>query len=362
MRVLQVIARLNFGGTAGQLLHMTNLLPRYGIDVVTATGHVQGGEQEDPRISELEVERVAHLGRKLNLSDDLRARAELNDLIERVQPDLIHTHTFKAGLIGRTLPRNIARVHTFHGHLFDDPSFAGPKAQVIAGVERLLAPCTDAIVTVGAQVIEDLLARKIGKREQYMNILPGVVPLTLPSREQAREILGLTQDALVVGWLARVTAVKAPMRVVELAEQFPDVTFLMGSSGDLIDLVRAAAPRNLRVLGFTDAAALYAASDIALSTSTNEGVPASLVEAQLAGLPVVSTRVGSVAEAVVHGETGLLSTPEGLGDALRILLDDPAMRHAFGDAGRARSQQLFSPEHMVAQHAALYQRVLDDYK
>lgn len=361
-RVLQVIARLNVGGTARYLGRLATGLPAHGVHAYVATGYAQGAEQEDPIVEALEVIRLPHMGRALSLADDVRARKELRNLIDILQPDLIHTHTFKAGLLGRSLPRSVPMIHTFHGHLFDDPDFAGPKAHVIAGLERLLAPRADAIVTVGQRVAKDLLARGIGRPDQYTSIAPGVEPLVLPHKRAARRSLDLPEDALVVAWLARVTAVKAPERVVTLARTFPEVTFIMGGGGDQLEAIRAAAPLNLRVLGWADAPTVYAAADVALSTSTNEGMPVSLIEAQMAGLPVVATDVGGVAEVVQDGVTGRVVQPEALEHALRTMVNDAQLRTSYGDAATGRARELFSPLHMVEQHAALYERVLNEYR
>ena len=357
MRVLQVIARLNVGGTARYVGRLATDLPQHGIETLVATGRVQGAEQEDPIVETIPVARIEHLGRALSPRNDVAARAELRALIAEYRPDVIHTHTFKAGLVGRSLPHRAPLVHTFHGHLFDDPDFSGPKAHVIAAIERALAPRADALVTVGERVASDLLQRHIGVPMQYSSIAPGVDPLALPDRADARTHLELPADAVVVAWLARVTAVKAPLRVVALARAFPDSVFVMGGGGDMLEQIREQAPSNLRVLGWADAAAVYAAADIALSTSTNEGMPVSLIEAQLAGLPVVATDVGGVSEVVRDSVTGLVVEPAGLHEALGRLLNDSTLRRAYGEAAALRARTMFSPEHMVRQHAELYRRL-----
>lgn len=359
MRVLQVIARMNVGGTARYVGRLAQSLPEYGVETAVATGFVQGAESEDPITDLVPPLRVAHMGRALHPRNDLRARKELQALIDDYRPDIIHTHTFKAGLLGRTLPHRTVLIHTFHGHLFDDPDFAGPKAKVIAAVERALAPRADGLVTVGERVRDELLAAGVGKSSQYTSIAPGVDALTLPERAHARATLNLPADAVVVAWLARVTEVKAPQRVVDLAHRFPGVQFVMGGGGDLLEKMRAAAPANLHVLGWADAAMVYATADIALSTSTNEGMPVSLIEAQMAGLPVVATDVGAVAEVVDSGTTGLVVQPDGLESALGALVGDQTLRQQMGGAAKVRAHQLFAPEHMIAAHVALYQRLLE---
>ena len=127
--VLQVIARLNLGGTAKYLITLNDGLNKAGIKSLVATGYVQTGEIEDTDIEKLKPIRVKNLGRKISLINDLKAAREVREVILRIKPDIIHTHTFKAGLLVRaqrnrieeSLGKKIKFVHTFHGHLFDDP-------------------------------------------------------------------------------------------------------------------------------------------------------------------------------------------------------------------------------------------------
>ena len=354
MKAMQVIARMNVGGTARYVGRLAEALPGRGIDVELVTGYVQDSEVEDPVVERLEPSRARHLGRRLHLLNDLQARAELRELIQQGRPDVIHSHTFKAGALIRSLRLNVPVVHTFHGHLFDDPDFQGRRAQVITVIERGLAGRASRIVTVGEVVGQDLLQRGIGKPEQFVSIPPGVDALDLPSRDQARQELRVPADSVTVAWVARVTDVKGPHRVISLAERFPTATFLMAGGGNLLDDMRRDAPSNLHVLGWAPAALVYGASDVALSTSFNEGMPVSLIEAQLAGLPVVANDVGSVREVVQNEETGFVGTTADLSDNLGSLIEDGALRQAMGARARERSQRLFAPQQMVRAHADLY--------
>lgn len=361
MRVLQVIARLNVGGTARYVGRLATDLPARGIETIVATGQVQGAEQEDPIAERLVITRVPHLGRRIDPINDLRAHRELQKIVDEYKPQIIHTHTFKAGLIGRLIKSDAKRVHTYHGHLLDDPEFSGWKKPFVIQVERTLAHRADILITVGSQVAEDLIAIKIGERSQYRSISPGVDALFLPSREAARIGLELVDEPRpIVSWLARVTGVKAPHRLVELAKEFPNARFLIAGGGDLLEEVKRNAPSNLTVLGWRDASTIWAATDIALSTSDNEGMPVALIEAQLAGIPVVATSVGGVAEVVANEETGFVVPPNtrDLAEALTRLLDDPYLRITFGAAAKVRATRLFDPARMLDNHIALYQKLL----
>ena len=365
MRVLQVIARLNVGGTARYVGRLATDLPERGVETLVATGSVQGAESEDPIAGLIQAKRVPHLGRRINPIADVRARRELQKIADEYKPDIIHTHTFKAGLLGRRIKTDAKRVHTFHGHLFDDPEFAGWKVPIVIQIERWLAPRTDALVTVGQRVGKELLEAKIGNQNQYISIPPGVEALHLPTRSNARELLSVTdENRPIVAWVARVTGVKAPHRVVELAKLLPSARFLMAGGGDLLEELKKTAPNNLTVLGWQDAAVMWAAADIALSTSENEGMPVALIEAQLAGLPVVATDVGAVGEVVIDGVTGFVTTTEveDMRERLSELLEDSHLRQSMGAAAKSHAEALFAPEKMISQHVQLYERLVNEPK
>jgi glycosyltransferase involved in cell wall biosynthesis len=359
MRVLHVIARLNVGGTARYITRLAEELPKHKIETFVATGFVQGSEQEDPSAKKLKVFRIPSLGRQINPIKDHFAFKQLLEVIKEVQPDILHTHTFKAGYIGRIKTEEIKKaagkqvkfVHTFHGHLFNDPEFSGIKSLIITSFERRLAKSTHAIVTVGAQVGKELLERKIGQPEQFTNIPPGVEFLKM-SRATPRK-------KVTVGWIARVTGVKNPLRALEIAKLFPDSQFLIAGDGDMFDQVKAQAPRNTKVLGWTDASKLFAASDIILSTSENEGMPIALIEAQLASKPVVATNVGGVSEVVINNKTGFVThkNTEDLAKALEKLINSKVLRTAQGKAAKAHAEKAFSVEKMIQAHASLYKKL-----
>jgi glycosyltransferase involved in cell wall biosynthesis len=357
--VLHVIARLNVGGTARYITRLVEELPQHKIKAFVATGFVQGSEQEDPSAKKLKVIRIPSLGRQINPFKDHFAFKQLLQIVKEVGPDILHTHTFKAGYIGRSKTREINRaagkqvkfVHTFHGHLFDDPEFSGVKSSIITSLERRFAKRTDALVTVGAQVGKELLERRIGQPKQFTNIPPGVDPLKIPKAKPRKKI--------TIGWIARVTGVKNPMRALEIARLFPDAQFLIAGGGDLLDQVKAQAPRNTKVLGWTDAPKLFAASDLILSTSENEGMPIALIEAQLASKPVVATKVGGVAEVVINKKTGFVcgKNTEDLAKALQKLINSKALRATQGKAAKAHALEAFSVEKMIKAHVSLYKKL-----
>jgi glycosyltransferase involved in cell wall biosynthesis len=361
MRVLHVIARLNVGGTARYITQLATELPKHGVETFVATGFVQGAEVEDPSAQSNVLIRVPSMGRSIRPIKDHLARKQLEKIIREVKPDIIHTHTFKAGYVIRMKKQSIPVIHTFHGHLLDDPEFSGFKSKVIVELERKFAKSSAKLVTVGRRVADELLEQKIGHRTQFVNIPPGVVPVDVTPKGQALKNLNLEDNgAPIVGWIARVTGVKNPMRALEVADALPDTRFVMAGGGDLLEQVKAAAPANVSVIGWVDAANLFGAADIILSTSENEGMPVALIEAQLAGKPVVATDVGSVSEVILNHETGIVTNKNAgsIASAIESLILDKTTRDQMGRLATARAQALFSVDRMINAHIELYKSIV----
>jgi glycosyltransferase involved in cell wall biosynthesis len=361
MRVLHVIARLNVGGTARYITQLANELPKHGIETFVATGFVQGAEVEDPSAQTIDLIRIPAMGRSISPIKDHFARKQLEKIIQEVKPDIIHTHTFKAGYVIRMRQQAIPVIHTFHGHLLDDPEFSGFKSKLIVALERKFAKKSAKLVTVGRRVADELLEQQIGTRNQFVNIPPGVVAVNVTPKVQALKNLNLEDNgAPIVGWIARVTGVKNPMRALEVADALPDTRFVMAGGGDLLEQVKAKAPANVSVIGWVEAADLFGASDIILSTSENEGMPVALIEAQLAGKPVVATDVGSVSEVILNHETGIVTNKNSgsIASAVESLILDKTTREEMGRLAVARSQALFSVDRMINAHIELYKSIV----
>jgi glycosyltransferase involved in cell wall biosynthesis len=361
IKVLHIIARMNVGGTARYVGKLVEEID--GSEL--ATGFVQGAEVEDPCLKDLKVIRLPHLGRKISPLSDLRALIEIYKVIKEFKPDIVHTHTFKAGLLGRALPGTYKRVHTFHGHLFADQSFSKFAKEFILLAEKLLANRTNLLITVGSQVGEELREAEIGLDQDWISIPPGVDPLPSHAKNQARDALGLPHDEVLVGWMARMTSVKNPQLLLEVAKALPTVNFVMAGGGDLLETIKASAPANVRVIGWSDASLFWSAVDLAISTSDNEGMPIALIEAQLAGLPVIATNVGSNAEVIEDGQSGIVcARVSALTDTLELvaatlrLATEADLRLKMGQAGAERARNHFSIAQMVSAHKAAYARVL----
>ncbi|HEY5252128.1 MAG TPA: glycosyltransferase [Acidimicrobiales bacterium] len=363
MRVVHIIGRMNVGGPAAIV---TELLTHLAVDVHLLVGDVDADEADylQLRAPSLEVTRIRGLGRAVRPTDDVRALAGLTSQLSKLRPDIVHTHTAKAGALGRTaaVVAGIGiRVHSFHGHLLHG-YFSAPVTRSITAAERGLATVTDRLVAVGGSVRDELLGARIGRPEQFVVIPPGIsVFHPRPERDLARAVLGLTTEKPVIAFVARLTGVKRPDRMVAVARALPEATFLVVGDGPLRSQVQDGAPTNVRFLGWrADMENVYAAADLILLTSDNEGMPVTLIEAALAGVPAVATAVGSTGEVVLNGVTGLTVPADvaALVDASRVLLADPVRRRKFGQAAQTRAEDVFSVETMTAAHMTLYQTLM----
>ncbi|MEQ4717348.1 glycosyltransferase [Nonomuraea sp. B19D2] len=366
---MEVIARLNVGGPATQVLGLSERLNAEEFDHRLYTGYVddEEGDHLGLRGRDVRVHRIPGLGRSIRPTDDARALFQLVSAMRGFRPHVVHTRTAKAGALGRVAAKlsgvGAAVVHVFHGHLLNG-YFTGAKRAIYVRSERLLATMSDRLATVGAEVRDDLLRAGIGRPEQYVVIPPGVRLGPVPDRASARRALDLPLSAPVVTYVGRLTQIKRPDRFVSAANRIlarvPDCRFVICGGGDLLDQVKqdiAPVRHAFHLVGWRkDVETVYAASDVVLLTSDNEGTPLTLIEAQMAGTPVVSTRVGSVAEVVQDERTGLLSStdPAALAEQTVRIISDPLLAHRLGEAARGWSTASFDVGRLVADTEALY--------
>ena len=352
-RVLHVIARFNVGGTAR---YLDNLLPGLAEDFETllAVGHVQGHEIEDSRLEKIDFVRIEHLGRRISPIQDFWAYFELRRSAKQFKPQIIHSHTFKAGVLARLMFFRIPKVHTFHGHLMGDPEFSRRALQVIINVERRLAKVTKKLITVGEQVSKDLLQVGVGKPHQYISIASEGQNLKFLSKDESRANLNISSNAPVVLWMARMAPVKNPYLALEVAGLLPQVKFLMAGGGELLDQIKDLAPPNVSLLSWVNAADVIPAADIFLSTSLNEGIPYSLLEVLSAGVPVVAVDSGAVSEIVQNGVNGILTSQDSVEISHQIagLLfpreQNMSLNHCVSDQGNLiTGKRRMTPDHLL---------------
>jgi glycosyltransferase involved in cell wall biosynthesis len=389
VKVIQIIARMNVGGPALQMVEGGLALSEAGHEGLIVAGEPGIWEGDSTHLAlaaGLRVERVPSMGREVAPHRDLAALASLTALLRRERPDLVHTHTAKAGSLGRVAARMAgvpALVHTFHGHVLHG-YFGRVGSAAALAVERFLGRRTDAIVVEGETQRTEILGLGIGSPETVRSIPIGV-PLG-PYRDRAgepgwlRAELGCDGSTPLVGAVMRLAPVKAPWDLLEAFRiargSHPEARLAILGVGPLGSPFR----RRLETLGLSDAvrllgyrpdlAGFYRDLDLLALSSWSEGMPTCLVEAQAAGVAVCATRVGAVAEVVGavpgdgtppspsgDGPSALLVPPRdpaALGRAMSELLADPGRRRALGEAGRKQAERFDA--------RLLRERILDLYE
>jgi glycosyltransferase involved in cell wall biosynthesis len=361
IKVLHVIARMNMGGTASYLYNLISNSSE-NIEHLLVTGNVSSREIEDPRLKMLPNIKVPWLRREINFYDDVRARKEIKNIISAFQPNVINTHTFKAGLLTRTLSNSVPLIHTFHGHLLDDPEFVGIKSKVIVQVERILARRTTMLTTTGENVRLDLERAGV-RHELWRNIYPGLDPLSSVSPENARLKLGLSSidpERPLIAWHSRFAPVKNVQLVMEIAEALPDYFFMLSGGGPLYEKYSSAHPKNVMILGWQAPENVFGAADILISTSFNEGLSFSIIEASMLGKPCIATNVGAASEIINDGHTGFLvdNSVNSFVEKLRLLATNKNLRLAMGQKARLLATERFGMSVFVEKYADLLQEAI----
>lgn len=381
MKVLRVIARLNVGGPARHVVLLDSGLRERGYETLLVHGSVGSGEASLEHLAAergLPVSKLPELGPRIAALDDLRALIKLVRLTLREQPDIIHTHTAKAGTLGRvaaflyntTRPRarRALVVHTFHGNVLSG-YFGSTTSALVRGAERTLAAITDCIVTLSPLQREEIVTRFRVAPADRVAVVPlgldldrllALPPLDKRSRAQAH-------DGVVIGFVGRFVPIKnLPLLVSAFAgcaRDVPGVTLVLAGDGpsrpDVERAVREAGIADrVRFAGWTeDLTTIYATMDVCALSSTNEGTPVALIEAMAAGRAVVATAVGGVPDLVDPEVNGLLvpsNDREALTQALVRLARSPEDRVRFGAAAREAVARRFSPDRLANDIDELY--------
>jgi glycosyltransferase involved in cell wall biosynthesis len=384
-RVLRVIARLNVGGPAIQAITLSRLLEERGYETRLIRG------REGPREGSMDALAEQYGVTPVNLPT-LRRRIGLGDLASLIflirqirtwQPQILHTHAAKAGALGRVAALLAGRhrppviVHTFHGHVLRG-YFSPSVSALFTVIERLLARFSTCLIAVSDEVRADLVRLRVAPPSRIV-----VVPLgfdfsrfDVPEqerhgrREAFRGSLGIPLEAPLVTLVGRLEPIKRVdrfLRVANLIDEPKETRFLIVGDGSLREELQGS-PEAERLgdrlvwAGLRgDMPDVYFATDIVVLTSDNEGTPVSLIEAQAAGLPVVSSNVGGVPTVVPDNRSGLLvaaGDEVGLGRELKTLLSDPLTAMELGRRGREHVRSKFFRERLVLDVDALYRRLL----
>lgn len=381
IRVLHIITRLIVGGAQENTLFTAELLDvsRYQVDLISGsqTGS-EGSLVEEARSKGIPLTIVPHLVRQISPFQDLLALLKLTHIIRRGQYTIVHTHSSKAGILGRLAAR-LARtpiiVHTVHGWSFHD--YMSPLTRKIyIGLEQRMAKLSDALIVVAEQDIAKGLAAGIGQPNQY-HLIRSAIPLedfdpAKYNRQEVRQELGLPTDAPVIGNVGRFSPQKNPLVWAQVAgligRALPQSRFILVGDGPLRHELQeklaqeGIAERTVLTGLRRDVPRLLAAMDIFLLTSLWEGLPRVIPQAMAMRLPIVAARVDGIAEAVQNGVTGYLFDPDdtnGMAQACVTLINDPAMRQAMSARGRDLALKNYDLRHMLTQIDSLYQHLLE---
>ncbi len=382
-KILHIITRMDMGGSAQNTISTCLNLGRK-FEMVLAYGLSQESNMTDSeseavekqidnaRVNGVRIIQIPSLLRRISPLNDIRALYDLVRIIKTEKPDVVHTHTSKAGILGRVAAK-IARVstivHTPHGHVFFG-HFGPVLSKIFLWIERLFAPVTDRVVALTAGESKDYVDLKLYPREKIAKIHSGVdvekfkqVPVGAVEKKRS---LGLNQDGLVVGFIGWLLPIKGPIHLLKAMEDVwqnhDDAALVFIGKGDLdVDLraeaMKMSANGRVNFLGWrSDIDEIMPLFDIFVLPSLNEGMGRVLVEAMAAGKPIVASNVGGIPDLVQHGYNGLLVPPgdeKALAAAIRQLIDDPDKAKVMGQRGRELCHQ-FSVESMVEKIDALY--------
>lgn len=352
LRVVHIITRMNVGGAAGFVVDVCRFLPRERFEQGVITGPApdyEGSLVGDLAEMGIVVNLVASLGRAPHPTRDVRAAREVRDLLRSLRPDVVHTHTAKAGFVGRWAAHSlgIPSVHHVHGWASLNES-GGLAFQAYLRAERLAARWCRRMLTVTPHDTERGLALGIGTPDQYAVVRAGIDiegVRAAAAGETAAEIPRLAQGGPLIGFVGRLCDQKQPLVFVDaaatIARERPDARFLLVGDGPQRGLVErgiesaSLGSRLLRLPFRHDVAAMLRALRVLAHPSRHEGLPRLLLEAFAVGTPVVSTSVGGCGELLADGRNALVvppAAPTALARAVLRLLESPQLARQLADA------------------------------
>jgi len=383
VRVLRAIARLNMGGPTLHVSYLAKGLEARGYDTTLVAGKLARGEDSMAYAAQelgVPVVSIPQLHRELSPVYDPVSVKRLVDEIRRVRPHIVHTHTAKAGAVGRLAAmlagdaRPPVVVHTFHGHVLHG-YFDPVRTEFFRETERFLARHTTRLIAVGPEVRDDLVGLGVAPPERFTVIRLGI-DLESRLRDEGagadlRRLFGVPPDRFVVGWIGRMTGIKRVPDVLATFRRLLDhgvdaELCLVGDGPERPQLEQRA--RDLGIARLTlfagyqrEIAPYFDLFDAFLLPSANEGTPVVAIEALAAQRPVVATRVGGVPDVVREGVDGFLvdvGDVDGLAGRLAELARDPELRRRFGEAGREAVVPRYRVSRLLDDVDALYRELL----
>ncbi len=383
-KILRIIARLNIGGPAIHTILLSDELKKLGYETVLVKGSEGKSEGNMMDLAEsrgINPVVIPELGREIGLINDIKAFLRLYKLIKKEKPDIVHTHTAKAGTLGRIaawLAGVPVIVHTFHGHVLTG-YFGRLKSWCFIQIEKALARLSSRLITLSDKLKEELIGMGIGNQGRF-EIIPLGLDLkpfldSVEHKGEFRNEFGLSGDAVIVGIIGRLVPIKGHRLFLEAAKSVisdfgfrtSDLKFIIVGDGELRRELESYAEElgiadSVVFTGFRrDLPVIYSDLDIIALTSLNEGTPVSIIEAMASGKPVVAADVGGVSSLVKDSVTGFLVRPgdvRSLAEALLWMVREPEKRQKMGAEGRRRIYPAHDISQLIERIAFLYSGLL----
>jgi glycosyltransferase involved in cell wall biosynthesis len=392
-RVLRILNRLIIGGPSKNAIYLSRYM-QPDFDTLLVIGGKEDHEQDADFLAtanNIDPTCISEMKRSISPYNDWAAYNKLKKLIKEFKPDIVHTHAAKSGALGRLAAKHSnvpVIVHTFHGHIFHS-YFNSVKTNFFIRTERYLAGLSDAIVAISDVQKKELSDDfRIAVADKFR-----VIPLGLDldnfiidqeeKRNKFREEFGLDDDIVAIGIIGRLVPIKNHSLFIKGLKYVLDNTsvkikaFIIGDGESRTAIEQMANDLGIKYTKQTDAThphpliftswrtdidTIFAGLDVIALTSLNEGTPVSLIEAQAAGKPIVSTRVGGIADVVLENQTALLSEitdEKAFSNNLLQLVNDPVLRKKFSNAGQDHVVRKFSYQRLVNDMSGLYHDLLD---
>ncbi len=378
VKIVRIIARLNIGGPAIHTVLLAEGVDKKVFTTYLTAGSPDASEGDMAYFAEqnnVDVNYIPGLGRQIGLKDFL-SFIKILKLLIKIKPDIIHTHTAKAGVLGRmagALAGVPIKIHTFHGHIFDG-YFSPAKTKIFIFIEKFLSLFTDKVIVVSDSIRNEIVDKlKIAPAGKCAVIRLGFDLDRFLDNEgrkgSIRKEFGIEPDTLVVGIVGRLVPIKNHKMFLGAARKIIDgmpekqIKFLIIGDGESRQYLEEEArktgvEKDIIFTGWIrDIDRVYADLDIVALTSINEGTPVSLIEAMASAKPVVATSVGGVVDIIEDGENGLLARSgdvDGFSDKVISLLRNGKRREEMGRKGRAYARDNFRKERLIQETEDLY--------
>ena len=366
MKVLHVITRLNTGGPAVFLDHLTNAISNMDCQSSIVYGYCEDNESDyaDNHKFSGELIKIKSLHRSLNLVDDLKAFFQIRKAIIKINPDLVNTHTSKGGVLGRlaakTVNRKLPVVHTFHGHLIYG-YFAIYKSLIFSFIEKFMSKFTDSAIAVTSETKKSITNLGIGKKLHWR-----VIPIGIPTTNDPVQQLS-DNASLKILWVGRFTNIKDPFYAIDvieniLKEGISNIELKMVGDGELFEEVKNAAHE--LPITFTGLMRNPFENikdfDLLMLSSKNEGLPLVILEAANHGRATISRNVGGVGEFIKENQTGYLISgePSQMAKKLIDISKDKKVLQVIGISANKLLKNDFSVKKMASNYLSLYNELI----